>query len=457
MANVKFLNVQSQATYDNLLTKEPNALYFVQETSRFYHGSRLMGTGALATAQAAGLLSPEDYASLQTLIAGGVGVNELVPVDGSIVVTKQDNVRKIGVGLSAVDGNMLTVKEDGLYVQAPQIAEYAIEKQDVPEDGFATSYKLKKTIDGVSEYVGDTINIAKDMVLQGATLEVVTEADVPYTGAVVGDPYIDMAFNDAGQSHIYIPVKGLVDTYTAGDGIEIVNGKISVKLASEANGLVAVDGALSINLATRKSNGAMSKEDKLIIESLPSAYQARKYDISGTPAGTLVKYRDDEIRIMCPADAVYTQQSVGTGGDANTYYITLKTYVPSDDVVGYMEHMGSQSDAKILTDIKTDEYGRRYQPTWLGVAKFDAATSTWTYYGKTSSEEKYIGWDYRIDWYDKDGVKIHSDATRINLSNEDCHNTIVPYYMGKYATTQQIEAIEERIDGMNDSFTWGEL
>ena len=59
---------------------------------------------------------------------------------------------------------------------------------------------------------------------------------------------------------------------SVGDGIEIVENKISVKLAAASHGLVAVDGALTLNLATKDSDGAMSKEDKCIIDSLPEIY-----------------------------------------------------------------------------------------------------------------------------------------------------------------------------------------
>ena len=99
-----------------------------------------------------------------------------------------------------------------------------------------------------------------------------------------------------------------------------------------------------------------------------------EYEITDVPAGTLVNYRDGEIRIMCPVDAVFTKQAVGAGGDANCYYVTLKTYAPNDEgIVGYIEHLGEQVDSEVLTDLKTDAKGRKYQPTWLAVAKYDEA------------------------------------------------------------------------------------
>lgn len=458
--NVKFISVKLQATYDALETKDTLALYWIQDTQRVYKGDKLYGVGLEATAEFAGLMSAEDKKKLDALVETNGGLTNLVPVDGTISITDtEDGDKAIGVAIASVEGNALTAVEGGLFVATPEaviLPEYSIEKQATAEEGFAASYRLKKTVGEEISYVGDTINIAKDMVLQSATLETVTETDIPYAGAVVGDPYIKMVFNDADASALYIPVKGLVDTYTAGDGIEIVDNKISVKLAADTHGLVAVDGALALNLATKNSDGAMSKEDKKALDAIPYAYVARKYDISGAPIGTLVNYGEDEIRVMVPADAEFTKQAVGVGGDANTYYVTFKTYAPSDDAVGYIEHLGNQVDVEILTDIKTDAYGRRYQPSWLGVAKFDEATGVWSYYGTSSSNDRYIGWDYRIDWYDADGVMIATDSVRINLSNEACHNNVKPYYVADYATSTEVDALKEAVAEMEQSGSWEE-
>lgn len=173
------------------------------------------------------------------------------------------------------------------------------------------------------------------------------------------------------------------------------------------------------------------------VEAAVKEHLVKKYEISDTPDGTLVNYREGEIRVMCPENSVFTKQSVGTGGDPNCYYMTLKTYVFNDSIVGYREHLGNQSDSETLTDLKTDKFGHRYQPTWLSLAKYDEATGVWNYYGKNSSEEKFIGWDYRIDWYDANGVMVASDSVRINLANEGCYFTSEPYY---------VESIKKEID-----------
>lgn len=181
------------------------------------------------------------------------------------------------------------------------------------------------------------------------------------------------------------------------------------------------------------------------LEAAMSEHLAKKYEITDIPSGALVNYRDGEIRIMCPVDTVFTKQAVGEGGDVNSHYCTFKTYVPNDSVVGYIEHLGENVDNEVLTKFSIDEYGRRYQTTWLALAKYDETTNSWSYHGANSTIDKFIGWNYQIDWYDIDGVIIASDSVRINLSNEQCHFSIKPYY--GVSTTEEIEEkVEEKVE-----------
>ena len=222
--------------------------------------------------------------TLVDLIADAAGACNLVPVDGTIVIG--DGGKTIGVAVAPIENNALVAVEGGLFVPTVVVPEYSIEKQTIAEEGYVASYKLKKVVGDVVTYVGDTINIAKDMVIQSASLETVVETNVPYDGAVIGDPYIKMVFNDVNASNIYIPVKGLVDIYTAGVGIEIVNNKIEVKLADVTHGLVAVEGALTLNLVTHESDGAMSKEDKIALDTVVEDVENLKEAVSGLQDGS---------------------------------------------------------------------------------------------------------------------------------------------------------------------------
>lgn len=251
------------------------------------------------------------------------------------------------------------------------------------------------------------------------------------TGEGTVDAKIDAKINAWAKT---VTDNGTIDTvqelinYVANHGGEV---EAIVADIVDLQGKVGED-PVGVQIANAiKNSGHITKaeaEDTLLsIVEANAVYDKVKYEIINTPVGTLVDYRDKEIRVMVPSGADYAKQNVGTGGDANTYYVTFKTYAPND-AVGYIEHIGNQVDDKVLTDIKVDAYGRKYQPTWLGIARYDEV-SGWTYYGKNSTANKYIGWDYQIDWYDANGVVIASDKIRINLSNEACHNVVEPYYM----------------------------
>lgn len=443
MAQNVLFKVGTRAQFDAIEAKSAITLYWLTDTQQLYKGDVLFGTGALASESAAGLLSAEDYKKLQELIANGPVAN-LTPVDSSIAIS--DN--KIGVQLSAVEGNMLSIEKDGLFVPAVDLT--------------ATTNRLIAVENSVIQLKED---VAGGIRYKGA---VETKDDLP-TDAKQGDLYevtvdgTEWCYNgtkwfEYGSAH-FTPV--------AGEGIQIDGSKIAVKIAKNANGLVAVEGSLALNLATKDSAGALSAADKAFIDSIPDVYATKKmvddtavqvkYEITGTPEGTLVNYGDKEIRVMCPADAKFVKQSVGAGGDANMYYMTFRAYAPNNNVVGYIEHLGNQVDEEILTTFSVDEHGRKYQNTWLGLAKFDEATGVWTYYGANSTTNKMIGWDYQIDWYDTNNKMIASDFVRINLTNESCHHYLRPYYGPDSDVTTDIAEMQKTIDEIQEMYSWGEM
>lgn len=272
MANVIFKQ-GTRAQYDAIAVKDASTLYWLTDTQELFKGDVLYGKGAEATALASGLMSAADKAKLDALSAGGAA--GLTAVDASVILASGEDGTTIGVQVSKETGNALELKEDGLFVSpaaASGAVEFTIEKQETPEDGFSATYKLKRTVDGADTYVGDTINIPKDAVLSGGTYEIVDTADVPYAGAEVGDPYVDLVVANAEESHIYIPLKGLVDTVKAGDGISVTNNTVSVKVdEANANGLAVGADGLSMAVATATSAGAMSAEDKANLDAVMSS------------------------------------------------------------------------------------------------------------------------------------------------------------------------------------------
>ena len=278
--NVRFFFTDDKRKYDALIQKNPLALYFIEDAETgyraLYKGDNLIAVGSNASSMAAGLMSSADKQALDKLVANPGGV-EFTPVDGTITIADgEDGKKNIAVAISTKDGNTLTKVDGGLFV--PSVPEYSIEKQETPDEGFVATYKLKKTVNGETTYVGDAVNVPKDKVLQSAVLKTVEADGVPYDNAKVGDKYIDMSFNDETQSHIYVPLCDI-----GGD----VSAEIKIDSAN-ANGLSYVDGTgLSLTLASAENNGAMSKEMFTAVSGLMELDIATKNDVKSIISETV--------------------------------------------------------------------------------------------------------------------------------------------------------------------------
>lgn len=253
MAQNVLFKIGTRAQFDAIVTKSETTLYWLSDTQELYKGDVLFGKGALASEEASGLLSAEDYKKLKELIATG-GAVELTPVNGSIVIED----KKIGVGLSAVEGNMLSIKDDGLFVAPVDLT--SVENRLTAVEGSIA--QLQEDIVGGIRYKGAvaTIDDLPADAKQGDLYEVTADgSEWCYNGE---------EWFEYGSAH-FTPV--------AGSGIQINGNEIAVKIAEESHGLVAVDGALSINLATAESDGAMSAADKAALDALIALKIAENY------------------------------------------------------------------------------------------------------------------------------------------------------------------------------------
>ena len=240
--NVKFYSVKLKSTFEALEVKDNLALYWIAETSELYKGDKLFGTGAIATQDAAGLLSAEDYAQLKKLIAAGPTVT-LVPIDGSVTI--EDG--KIGVGVSTVDGNLIKVVDDGIFAAVDKVE---ITQVNGLEDRLTA---IEKAAVGGIHYRGS----------------VATKDELP-TNAQQGDFYecidtgVEYCWNgnewfEYGSAH-FVPVSGA--------GIDVNGSTISVKLSAvEGNALVVAE-----------DNGLFVPEcdftdgDRVVLDTLPMLY-----------------------------------------------------------------------------------------------------------------------------------------------------------------------------------------
>ena len=204
----------------------------------------------------------------------GFGFIDFTPA----IVTEKDgstDFSPLYIGEPEKDSQATTKKYVDDAIAAVDAPEYTLAKQGAAEDGYFATYYLTK--DGAQ--VGEKINIPKDYLVKEAELLEVAATDTPYSGAVIGDKYIDFTINtqasDEDEQHIYLPVKDLVDVYTGGNGINInASNVVSVQIdAANANGLALGSAGLKLNLATTSAAGAMSAADKTKLDTAISEEQ----------------------------------------------------------------------------------------------------------------------------------------------------------------------------------------
>lgn len=198
-------------------------------------------------------------------------------------------------------------------ISAISVPVYDLVKQTEAESGYLSTYYLTK--DGVQ--AGAKINIPKDYLVKSAQLLTVSAADTPYSGAAVGDKYIDFVVNtredDATASHVYLPANDLVDTYAAGDGIAVsAQNAVSVVIdAANANGLAVDASGVKLNPATTTSAGAMSAADKSKLEGISA--NAKNVAASQTNGNILVD--NAEVTVYTLPTTVLTESNIATDAE----------------------------------------------------------------------------------------------------------------------------------------------
>ena len=203
------------------------------------------------------------------------------------------------------------------------------------------------------------------------------------------------------------------------------------------------------NLETAISSKADASEVEALEEKINAEFKknaaSQMYEIAQAPEGTLVDYFDKEIRIMIPGGTDFANFKNNIFGMENMRYIEGRVYAP-EGAVRHKSNFGGaieEGTVEAFADC-VDEYGRIYIVTTLPVAQYDETSGVWTYFGANSTTKHYIGWNYTIEWFDENDVVIASDSVKINLSNEDCHYAVEPYYVGEMMAEVETK-IEEKI------------
>jgi len=227
MTLVKFIT-GARAKYDALASKETGAIYFLTDTGEIIKDGVNYGTSSDTAALINEKFKDASYDSStgNLVFTKGDGTTVEVAIPKEVKINANDTI--------------LSYDSDGLK------ATVSVVKLATASDGYASSYQLQ---DKDGNALGVTIDIPKDMVVSAGEVKTVATADDPYTGAAVGDKYIDLTIANAASSHIYIPVDSLVDVYKAGNGVAIADDNtISVKIDATSDSYLTV-GADGVKLS----------------------------------------------------------------------------------------------------------------------------------------------------------------------------------------------------------------
>lgn len=430
MAKVRYVQGK-KAKYLALSSYDPMALYFCTDTNELFKGDQLYSDGVRIVL---------NYESLPKLEVAADGILYYCKTNGCGYVLNEERNGWLTV-IHGIDNETIGLNENGLMaVEAVPIAKVtglAGELQRIEAlaiaAGESASIATRETAGIVKP--GSEFNIASD-----GTLSLSAVAITKVTGLEERLSAVEKAA--VGGVHYCGAVETVEDLPTdakQGDLYEVYADNSEWCFNGEK--WFEYGKTVDIDLS-----GYAEKDEVRAIAELV------KYEISSKPEGTLVRYGESEIRVMCPENTVWTKQNVGETGNSNMYYMGFKAYAPKGAVSfkegdqGVIEDKMHYFEGNDFAGI--DEYGRKYSIVWLALASYDPESDTWTYFGKNSTPEKYIGWTYVVEWYNANGVKIDEDSIRINLSNESCYRVTTPYYVG---------TLEQSIKELEESVSWDEM
>ena len=274
--------------------------------------------------------------------------------------TTYSKITDIKDNLTSTDTNKPLSAKQGKELKTQVDAKVVTVEKTTTESGYAATYVVKQG----GTAVGSKINIPKDFLVKSASLKTCTTANTPLSGLAVNDPYLDFVINTVGNdgtdSHIYINVKDLVDTYTAGTGLTLSNGQFSLTDAS--------------NYVKKSSTSGYIKNDGTIGTPTNTTYTAEStatnIKMNGTQsAGTLSTYaRGDHVHPVDTSRAASSHTHPDT--QINWNGTALAGYVSPLDMAMY-EEFNSNRLAFFNGNNITVEYSTDGGSTWTSTGTTD--------------------------------------------------------------------------------------
>jgi hypothetical protein len=240
--NVRFY-LGTRAQYDGIVNRNPLALYFCDDTGELFKGDVCLSDGIRIVPTRADL--PECSCA----------------ADGIVYFIAET---KSGFMVSPDRTEWLQT------IYAPVTDAYSIPEEEM--------YTTVTTVGAVRDIEAKIYKRIEEITVGGATTLTPVDGSL-----IIKDNTIDIGISTEPGNALTKKADGLYvgtstsGNYAAGLGLTLVDGTFSVKLADNTHGLVAVDGALSLSLATKDSDGAMSKEDKAFLDALKELNISSEY------------------------------------------------------------------------------------------------------------------------------------------------------------------------------------
>lgn len=226
--------------------------------------------------------------------------------DNSVTIAGSATKPSVAVKVSQAAGNALSLADDGLKVEIPEVKvpAYSLIKDETAAAGDIVTYHLTK--DGVNE--GIAINIPKDLVVASGSVETFVAGKLP-EGVAEAGTYIQLNLANSAKP-LYINVGTLIEYVTGGSG---ENDAIQINVSSDTHKVTASvkDGSITIGMLAADVVASLGKAD--------SAVQAVA---AGDTNGT-IKVDGTEVAVTGLQDAAFaTVESINT--TAQGYVDTAK-------------------------------------------------------------------------------------------------------------------------------------
>jgi hypothetical protein len=176
---------------------------------------------------------------------------------GKSLVADSEIQKLVGVSVGAnkveASNNNGSIKIDGVdtvvYTPATPIDYTVTITEDATDSTIAKRYIFTQRGAEIGR-----IDLAKELVVTSGSVKEVTEAGKPYTGAAVGDKYIELVIANQ-ETPIYVPAKDLVDIYTPQANAEEV--QIAISATNEISATLTEAVKTKLNKAHEHANQAL--------------------------------------------------------------------------------------------------------------------------------------------------------------------------------------------------------